>query len=73
MRGFKADKPEQAMTPEYAKTRYKCVECGKLTAGRLPVNPHNHRERGDGTARFPKKHKVNGKLCLGVFKEAEWI
>lgn len=55
------------------KTAFRCVECGKITAGRLPVNPNNHRERGDGTFRFPRRHLVNGQLCPGVLLEAEWV
>lgn len=54
-------------------TRFKCVRCGKLTTGRIPVNPHNHREVGDGTFRYPRRHKLNGELCPGVYEEAEWV
>ena len=56
------------------RTRFKCVECGKVTAGRLPVNPDRWRERGDTTARYPRRHKgKDGKPCPGNIKEAEWV
>lgn len=45
---------------------FKCVICGKLTAGRLSKG-------GDGTFYYPRKHKYDGKLCPGSFHEAEWI
>jgi len=48
------------------RTRFKCVKCGKITAGRIP-------RRGDGTVRFPRKHKVDGKPCPGNMVEAEWV
>jgi hypothetical protein len=55
-------------------TRFKCVVCGKLTAGRLPVNPHNHRERGDGTFWYPRRHKgKDGEPCPGNIEEAQII
>lgn len=54
------------------KTRFMCAECGKLTAGRLP-REGRHRP-GDGTARFPRRHKdKSGKACPGNTVEAEWI
>lgn len=55
------------------KTKFRCVICGKLTAGRLPVNSSNHRERGDGTFWFPRRHKKNGRPCGGNILEAEWV
>ena len=54
-------------------TRFKCVICGKLTAGKIPVNPSNHREKGDLTVRRPRKHKLNGGVCPGTYQEAEWV
>lgn len=52
-------------------TRYKCVVCGKVTAGRLPVNQGRHRERGDGSFYFPRRHAgPDGETCEGVFDEA---
>lgn len=54
-------------------TRFRCVVCGKVTAGRRPRNPHNHRERADGTAMFPRWHYVGGKPCEGNYSEAEWV
>jgi hypothetical protein len=46
--------------------RFKCDMCGKLTAGRIP-------RRGDGSGRYPRKHKVNGEVCLGSFDGAVWV
>ena len=54
-------------------TRFRCAVCGKVTAGRVPVSFTNHRERGDGTFRYPRRHNVNGKPCPGNIQEAEWI
>lgn len=55
-------------------TRFRCVVCGKLTAGRIPVNPHNHREVGDGTFYYPRRHKgLDGKDCPGNIEEAEMV
>jgi len=54
--------------------RYRCRVCGKITAGRLPVNPHNHRERGDGTFHFPRLHKgSDGQICDGCYEEADCV
>jgi len=53
------------------KTRFKCVVCGKVTAGRMPRVHARH--EGDGSARFPRMHKVDGVLCDGSFMEAEWV
>jgi hypothetical protein len=56
------------------KTRFACCVCGLLTAGRVPVNPHNHRDRGDGTFRYARMHKgKDGLLCPGSYMEAKWI
>ena len=53
-------------------TRFKCVVCGKLTAGRLPRE--HGRFYGDGTFRYPRRHKgADGKECRGVWDEAEWV
>lgn len=55
------------------KVRYKCSVCGKITRGRLPVSMTNHKERGDGTFYYPRKHWVSGIVCPGTYQEAEWI
>ena len=55
-------------------TRYKCVRCGKLTAGRKPKG-------GDGTFIYPRIHRLpsvvntgkRGVLCPGNWEEAEWV
>lgn len=50
-------------------TRFKCVVCGKLTGGRIPA-----RGRGDGSFRFPRRHRrPDGKDCPGNILEAEWV
>lgn len=54
-------------------TKYKCVVCGKITAGRIPVSLTNHREKGDLTFRYPRRHKVKNELCSGSLQEAEWV
>lgn len=49
------------------RTRFRCSVCGKLTAGRMP-------KKGDTSARFPRRHyEQNGRLCPGVFRDAEWV
>ena len=48
------------------KTRFKCVLCGKITAGRIPRN-------GDKSMRFPRRHNANGKPCPGNVEEAKWV
>jgi|WetSurMetagenome_2_1015567.scaffolds.fasta_scaffold94258_4 hypothetical protein len=51
-------------------TMFRCVVCGKLTAGRIS------REgilSGDKSHRFPRRHKIGGKDCLGNIEEAEWV
>lgn len=56
--------------------RFRCVECGKLTAGRLPRLPWGRKGTGrvgDGTYYFPRRHKVNGEPCPGNVLEAEWV
>lgn len=52
------------------KTRFKCVICGKLTAGRIS---RDGRLEGDASARFPRRHKHKGEPCEGNVLEAEWI
>lgn len=47
-------------------TRFCCVVCGKLTAGRLP-------RRGDGTTRYPRRHNRGGAPCDGNWQEARWV
>lgn len=54
-----------------SKLQFRCVVCGKLTAGRLP---RTGRHTGDGTYHYPRRHKgKDGKPCPGNIKEAEWI
>ena len=48
------------------KTRFKCVLCGKITAGRIPRN-------GDKSMRVPRRHNANGKPCPGTVEEAKWV
>jgi len=48
------------------KQRFRCVVCGKITAGRLP-------REGDGTFYYPRRHKKDGFPCPGNVYEAEWI
>lgn len=50
--------------------RFRCVVCGKLTAGRLG---RVYGEIGDGTHRFPRRHKRDGKPCPGNILEADWV
>lgn len=51
----------------------RCVACGRKSGGRVPVNPHNHRESGDGTFRYPRRHYIGATLCPGNKQEAEWL
>jgi hypothetical protein len=51
-------------------TRFRCVVCGKLTAGRMP---REGREVGDTTARFPRRHHHNGRPCPGNIQLAAWV
>lgn len=51
-------------------TRFRCTVCGKLTTGRVPGTKWM---KGDGTWRYPRRHKVKGKPCTGNLLEAEWI
>jgi len=47
--------------------RFRCAECGKETAGRLPKG-------GSGDYYWPRKHRdSSGKVCEGVYREAEWL
>ncbi len=49
-------------------TRYKCVVCGKLTAGR---QTGKHSDRSE---RFPRRHNgPDGEPCPGNIEFAEWI
>jgi len=56
-------------------TRFRCVYCGKLTAGRVPRDPWLP---GDGSARYPRRHKLRDVTLGGTFDcpgniiEAEW-
>lgn len=52
-------------------TRFKCVICGKLTAGRIS---REGTLSGDASARFPRRHKnKEGEPCVGNILEAEWV
>lgn len=53
-------------------TKFRCVVCGKLTAGRLPrAGRHNV---GDTTAMFPRRHNGDDGLpCPGNIELAEWV
>jgi hypothetical protein len=51
-------------------TRFKCAVCGKITAGRIG---RDGRHVGDGSGRYPRRHNVDGKPCLGNIQEAEWV
>lgn len=54
-------------------TRFKCVVCGKLTAGKIP-NPGVGWGPADLSARYPRKHRdKDGEVCEGVYQEAEWV
>lgn len=52
------------------KTVCRCVYCGHLSTGRVP---RNGREVGDGTCRYPRRHKLMDDFCPGVFREADLI
>lgn len=63
-------------------TRFRCVHCGKLTAGRLPrafvTSPtgrvtYSRHDVGDGSERYPRWHKLDGKPCPGNRELAEWV
>jgi hypothetical protein len=55
------------------KTCFKCVVCGKLTAGRISRGTY-FEGVGDGSARFPRRHKgLDDKLCAGNIQEVEWV
>jgi len=47
-------------------TKFKCAVCGKISTGRTPKD-------GDGSFRYPRRHKINGVVCEGVYEEAEWV
>ena len=51
-------------------TRFRCVVCGKVTAGRIGQDGGF---RGDGSHRYPRKHRVDGEVCPGVVQDAEWV
>lgn len=52
------------------RTMFKCVVCGKLTAGRIG---REGRLSGDMSERFPCRHKLDGKDCPGNIINAEWV
>ena len=49
-------------------TRFRCIMCGHLSAGRI-----RGRGRGDGSFRYPRRHLVDGSVCAGMLREAEWV
>lgn len=51
--------------------KYRCVICGKVSAGRLPRQ--TGRNTGDTSFYYPRRHKVNGKPCAGNIREAEVV
>jgi hypothetical protein len=53
-----------------SETKFRCVECGKISTGRIP---HSGWMQGDLTFRYPRRHLVNGEPCPGMLKEAEWV
>jgi hypothetical protein len=61
-----------ATAPDF--TRFQCIVCGKLTAGRIS---REGRLTGDTTHRFPRRHRIGGKRtgkpCPGNILEAEWV
>ncbi len=53
------------------KTQFKCVVCGKLTAGRIS---REGRFESDISHRFPRRHKgKDGEPCPGNIEDAEWV
>lgn len=58
-------------------TRFRCVVCGLLTAGRMPVDDGELGARrglpGDGSARYPRRHDVKGERCPGSRRDADWV
>ena len=52
------------------RTMFKCVVCGKITAGRIG---REGRLSGDMSERCPRRHNVDGKDCAGNILEAEWV
>jgi hypothetical protein len=63
--------PPDALTPPRSHaTAFKCASCGLVTTGRLP---RAHREPGNGTYYYPRRHKIAGLVCPGVYDEAEWV
>jgi len=53
------------------RTWFRCVICGKLTTGRVPRASSG--EVGDGSFRYPRRHKFKGEPCPGNIEEAEWV
>jgi hypothetical protein len=52
-------------------TGFRCVKCGKISAGRMP---RKGRHTGDTTVRFPRLHRgADGQPCPGNVWEAEWV
>lgn len=54
------------------KTRFRCVVCEKVTAGRMPREASGR--PADTTARYPRRHKDEyGRDCPGSIRPAEWV
>lgn len=51
-------------------TKFRCVVCGRLTTGWWP---REGRLKGDGSARWPRRHRINGQPCPGNTELAEWV
>jgi hypothetical protein len=62
-------------------TRFQCSVCGKVTAGRCVRIPWNKGMVVDGVIsyryntdfRYPRKHHIDGAVCVGSFMEAEQV
>lgn len=60
-------------------TRFRCVVCGLLTSGRMPVDDGELGARrgapGDGSARYPRRHRARSSsgTCDGSRRDADWI
>jgi hypothetical protein len=54
----------------WRRTRFRCVVCGRLTAGRMPREGD---AMGDTSERWPRRHTIAGEVCAGVYRLAEWV
>lgn len=59
-------KAERRRPERMKETKFECAYCGKITGGRKP-------KRGDGTGRYPRKHRADGRICEGTFSPANWV